>query len=152
MKKSKSRGGEVKNDSKDKGVSEEFVEAFEVACEILRLEERIEEFESKEPQTITEIEIRDNQISSFKKRIEHLWMSCPAYQEEKIKPDVLIMELRAKGQPDHNIAWALCNQCNLSPYAIGKLLPANPGSNIAPESVTKQGRRLLKKYKDSTAI
>ncbi|QWV97473.1 hypothetical protein KP005_19395 [Geomonas nitrogeniifigens] len=57
----------------------------------------------------------------------------------------LVSRLKAEGFKDNHIAKELQRRFpTISTFRVGSLLPANPGANISPGSISKRGRRLLK--------
>jgi hypothetical protein len=69
-------------------------------------------------------------------------------EQKPLTPTQLVSKLKNEGVDDCVIAWRLQEEHEYSTHKIGKTLPANKGANIEQGSISKQGRRLLEKYKE----
>lgn len=119
--------------------------AFDIACEIARLESLKNEYEMKNPRNIHEIEIKHRNIEAYNKQIQALNDQLRAFPQEGGESfEKYIADRRSKGIPDHEIAWNLQCQFDLPKHKIGELLS---GSQAGYNTNWKRGDRLLKKYK-----
>lgn len=127
---------------------EEFDGAFNKACEIQEIEKKIEELKILRPQTVTEHLEKTKELERFEGQLEREKIIIENIAKKK--PEEIVEELKSQKKEDWEIAGVLKQTLDLSNFNIGKLLPANPGVSIAPDSARKRGSNLVNLYRKKT--
>jgi hypothetical protein len=143
--KQKEKQEETKNYSNERI----FEIAFQTASDIKAQEEIRAGYERLSPQNISEVETKEKNIAACTfeiQRLKSFLESIPHTNSES--PKALTKRLLFEGVEHHDIAGILHESYSLSPYRIGKLLPASD-KPIKDSSIGKRGRRLIEKYKNS---
>jgi len=127
-----------------------FEEAYCVAVEIESIKVKIRELLESLAPTPSEIRIRDLLIKEHRRRFDEL--NGQFSSKSKTSAEDTVKELKLQGKEDWEIAGLVSSAYKLSTFAIGRLLPARPDTNIAPDSIRKRGSVLLQKYKEMKKV